>query len=210
MSFTRLNWDSCTYKHDLKQAVGSADYMLNPPRIECRACFSTDPAIRMSSVVNHSTGIATCSTNTTPLIDIDSELKIINRKLSNCPTDQYLPSTKPYCTLSSFPDCKALPREDTRLSNPACTLRCSGWNRWEWLCQNPQDKSLIPFDYNINNRLIVKDNHRPCLPTPLSQTKVLPFTSDDVYVYKSACKMQPNTDVPSTTWKQCDGYNYVK
>lgn len=206
MSFCRLNWDNCTYKQDLKQSIGSGDYVLGTPRVECRACFSTDPAIRMSSVPFVSTGISTCAGN--KLIDVDSELKLITRKASNCPTDKYLPLTKPICELNNFPDCQALPREDTRLSNPTCTLRCTGWNRWEWLCKNPQDKSLVPFDFNISNRIVVKDNHRPCIQEPINQSAALPplNQSDDVVSYDSSTCNQKNTDVPSTHWRNCKTY----
>ena len=58
-------------------------------------------------------------------------------------------------------------QEDTRLSNPPCTLRGTGWNRWEWLCQDPQEE-LRPFDFNISNRIAAKDAHRPCIPIPIS------------------------------------------
>jgi hypothetical protein len=39
--------------------------------------------------------------------------------------------------------------DDSRLSNPPCNLRGTGWNRWEWLCLNPQERVEIPFDWNI-------------------------------------------------------------
>ena len=56
--------------------------------------------------------------------------------------------------LHHWKDCQ-IPAEDTRLSNPSCNLRGTGWNRWEWLCLNPQEKVEVPFDYNISNRIIV-------------------------------------------------------
>ena len=74
--------------------------------------------------------------------------------------------------LTHFKDCDVAPREDTRLSNPINNLRGTGWNRWEWLCLNPQERVLMPFDHAIN-RIVVKDNHRPCVPTPIDET---PFT----------------------------------
>ena len=46
--------------------------------------------------------------------------------------------------LKHFQDCH-LNSEPTKLSNPPCNLRGTGWNRWEWLCQNPQDKVEIPL-----------------------------------------------------------------
>ena len=49
--------------------------------------------------------------------------------------------------LKHWKDCY-IPAEDTRLSNPSCNLRGTGWNRWEWLCLNPQDRVEIPFDFN--------------------------------------------------------------
>lgn len=204
MSFCRLNWDNCTYKQDLKQSIGTADYMFGTPRVECHACFSTDPSIRMSSVVPISTGISTCSNQ----IDVDSELKLITRPATNCPTGKYVPKETPFCKLNNFPDCQALPREDTRLSNPACTLRCNGINRWEWLCKNPQDNSLVPFDYNISNRIVVKDNHRPCIQEPINQAAALPtWNQDDAMVsYDPKSCMTPNDNVPSTHWRNCKTY----
>ena len=35
------------------------------------------------------------------------------------------------------------------------------------------------FDFNINNRLIVKDNHRPCVPRPIDQSPALPPPEND-------------------------------
>jgi hypothetical protein len=193
MSSTRLNNDACTYQHNLKQSIGGMDYMLNIPKVHCGACFSTDPSLRGKS------GAANCSTM--PLIDIDSELKSITRKASKCPLQHYIPQNKPFCTLASIPDCQALPREDTRLSNNPCTLRCTGWNRWEWLCQNPQDKALLPFETNINYRTIVKDNHRPCLPVPLDQNMMNPPKVNVSTV--PSCTMEADTDVPSVHWNRC-------
>ena len=67
----------------------------------------------------------------------------------------------------------------TRLSNPSCNLRGTGWNRWEWLCDNPQERVLMPFDTNISNRLVVKDNHRPVIPKLIDQTPILPSPSNE-------------------------------
>ena len=57
--------------------------------------------------------------------------------------------------------------EDCRMSNPACTLRGTGWNRWEWHCEDPQTRATEPFERVVNYRTIVKDNHRPLIETPL-------------------------------------------
>lgn len=166
MSFNRLAYDSCTYQHYLKEAVGPGDYMVNVPRNDCEGCFYPSPYVRIQRA-----GGATCEKG---LIDVDSELMGITRRASRCPTEKYLPCGEDPCTLKMPKDCNGLGPEDTRLSNPPCTLRGTGWNRWEWLCQNPQDKALLPFQQLINNRQVVKDNHRPCVPKPLDQTAALP------------------------------------
>lgn len=199
MSFSRLNYDQCTYEHNLKQSIGASDYQLNTPRQECHGCFPTDPSKRIDGF-----GGSVCSNK--PLIDVDSELKIITRKASNCPTQKYLPREDEYCVLKDFPDCRTLPNETTRLSNPSCTLRCTGWNRWEWLCQNPQSKALVPFDFNISNRIVVKDNHRPCVPSPIDQSQALPplNASDAMVEYKVP---EAHADeIPSTHWRKCSTY----
>ena len=169
---------------------------------QCYPAYSTFRAQKQGVSVDNTykwTGIPIQS-----LVDVESDLKGQTRKISKVPSKNFMPSCKNFDCVSGQPcgsgvtnECKAkynnakkgakggdknlmhwkdcfFPSESTRLSNPPCTLRSTGWNRWEWLCQDPQDKCLIPFDHNINNRLIVKDNHRPCIPTPIDQTLVLP------------------------------------
>lgn len=175
MSFNRLNYDNDTYKHTLRESIGPGDYLLNKPRVDCDGCFFPSPDVRMNGY-----GAAICEKE---LIDVDSELMGISRQATNCPAGKYIPTNKPFCQTKMPKDCYGLTREDTKMSNPPCTLRGTGWNRWEWLCQNPQDKALIPFDFNINNRLVVKDNHRPCVTDPLDQSVALPPKENDRIVY---------------------------
>ena len=203
MSLNRLRNDPCTYTHDLKQSLGSADYMLNEPNIECRTCFNPDPNFRMANQMRRSTGDSVCSS----LIDMDSELKNITRPATNCPRKKYLPGMNS-CTLQHFPDCESrdfISKEDTRLSNPGCTLRCTGWNRWEWLCQNPQDKALASFDYNINNRTIVKDNHRPCVPTLDDPYNAWPAENNKEVKYNGNCG-EPVKENYSAHWRNIRTY----
>jgi hypothetical protein len=198
MSFNRLNYDPCTYMHNLRQSVGAADYQLATPVPHCQPCFSTDPALRMGTG-----GVSTCVDK--PLVDVDSELIGITRQATNCPTQKYIP-TGDFCSLRDLKDCRSqMPAEDTRISNPPCTLRGTGWNRWEWLCQNPQDKVLVPFDTNVNTNIVLKDNHRPCIPEPIDQTLVLPpaCTSDAVVSYSMNDCGKVNNNVPSVHWQSC-------
>jgi hypothetical protein len=215
MSFTRPSSDTCSYRHELAQTIGPGEYQLAKP-YPCNPCFVSDPHIRLQRFG------ASVSQNTS-MIDIDSEMIGITRKFSNCPELKYIPKCDPSkfgganpgafqkvnnsavdvdCSLMNFPDQNCFePVEDTRLSNPPCTLRGTGINRWEWLCRNPQERVQVPFDFNINNRLVVKDNHRPCIPNPLDQTLALPSPSDEplcLGMTKSTCA--PPIGSPSVHW----------
>jgi hypothetical protein len=194
MSHNNIIYDEGAYKKSINESVGPGIYRLAEPRVSCEPCYPYAPSIRLQK-----SGDSVSSK--LPLVDIDSELMNITRKLSKDPMKQYIPHCpNSMCTsgevcgqgvvgrcnnmksgsrfndtsLTHFKDCQ-LPAEDTRLSNPSCNLRSSGWNRWEWLCKDPQENVFMPFDYNISNRLIVKDNHRPCIPNPIDQTLALPL-----------------------------------
>jgi hypothetical protein len=168
MSFNRLAYDTCSYVTEIKESMQPGEYMINTPNASTdEGCFFPNPQIRMNK---H--GASLCDKN---LIDVDSELLGLNVLNTKCPSEQYTPSDKPFCNLVNMKECDFLSPEDTKLSNPPCTLRGTGWNRWEWLCENPQSKGVIaPFEIGIQNRLVVKDNHRPCIPTPIDNTISLP------------------------------------
>jgi len=209
MSFNRLSYDTCTYKTNLRQSVGVGDHLINTPKQDCVGCFPPDPSLRVANY-----GGSVCQNK--PLIDVDSELIGLNRKASSCPVEHYLPSSTPFCNLTPLQDCRAIPREDTRMSNPPCTLRGTGINRWEWLCFDPQTKAIAPFDYMINNRIIVKDNHRPCLPKPINQAPIMPpnNASNDVVKMAHVCTQTSLAEyqhIPSTHWKPESAYgDYLK
>jgi hypothetical protein len=169
MSFSRLPYDTCTYKQVLAESIGPGEYQVSTPN-HCSPCFVPSPWIQVGG-----SGASICPKD---LVDVDSELLGIMRKQSKCPGKNYLPSDEPFCKTQHLKECNSLDSETTRLSNPPCTLRSRGWNRWEWLCKNPQENVLVPFDNLVNNRLVVKDAHRPNIPKPLDQTLALPKPND--------------------------------
>ena len=134
------------------------------------------------------------------LVDENSELLNITRNYSRCPETRYTPGNIGVKVTSqgnsvdfskkdkmqpaqngmcgqrprtTFPDCN-LETENTRLTTPICASKELGFNRWDYLHFDPQKNVSIPFDHNINNRNIVKDNHRACIPVPLDQSACLP------------------------------------
>lgn len=151
-------------------------YMLSTPANDCASCAQdvpSDPYLRYQKW-----GPNACAPGKS--VDDGSELRGLNYKNSKCSSDRYLPGKYPSkgaCQVSGTQKQCAAPTEDTRLSNPPCTLRATGWNRFEWLCVNPQDHALIPFEWNVSYRTVVKDNHVPILPTPMDQSKLFPPSS---------------------------------
>lgn len=175
MAQTSLKFDSCSYEEKLRRSVGPGMYAVATPANDCHGCakdIPADPYLRYQAW-----GPGFCAPGAA--VDDESEVRGLNYKASKCTTDSYLPgkwAPKGVCTpagSAANPGCLR-PTEPTRLSNPPCTLRATGWNRWEWLCYNPQDHAIRPFDWFTPYRTVVKDNHVPCLATPLDESDFVP------------------------------------
>ena len=190
MSFTNLQYDKGTYKTEIEQSEGPGLYTINKPRISSKQCYPYPPTVRLqeqgdSYFKNKS------------LIDVNSELLGITRYASSDPTEKYIPqcgenscSTGYPCGQGVIGKCNGLKEgqrvgdndlviledcfietENTRLSNPPCTLRGTGYNRWDWLCLDPQENCIIPFEHNVSNRLRTKDNFKPCYTNPATHAE---------------------------------------
>lgn len=190
MSLNSLTNDSCSYEEKLRRSVGPGMYMLGRPAndaLECSQDIPADPSLRYQTY-----GPNTCVPGHS--IDDSSELERLNYKNSKCSGDYYTPGKYPSKGLCGVPGktparaCMA-PQESTRLSNPPCNLHGTGWNRWEWLCFNPQDKALVPFEWNVDASMLMRDNHKPCLEQPMDQSEVLPKTTpmDPTYYTLKTC-----------------------
>jgi hypothetical protein len=207
MSYTRLNYDTETYRHHLKESLGPGDYMLYKAENDIDKCFYPSPHVRIDKM-----GANECQRS--DLIDLDSEMLNITRPATNCPKEKFVPTGKDHCKGQKLPDCDYLHPESTLSSNPPCTLRGSAWNRWEWHCQNEQDHAIQPFDrFGIANRTIFRDAHRACIPVPLDQTQALPSQSGhvdsagycDYSAFKTTSdKLNMPEAIPSTSWASCE------
>jgi hypothetical protein len=175
--FSGLRYDAGTYARDIKQSVGPGHYMLARygGLAHCDACMPLDTSVVAGASVlpQYPGGV---------IVDIESDLHNITRKASRNPMAMYRGDGKDPASASIAanvqamlpPACKQLPAVDTRLTTPPCTLRGTGWNRWEWLCRDPQDRAIRPFVANVNTGILVKDNHRPHLAKPIDPTLALP------------------------------------
>ena len=212
MSLNRLAYDNCSYEQVLGESLGPGFYQLTTPPNTCKPCHSTDPRIRLQT-----TGVSL--NKDTHIVDVDSELLGLTRNASNCSAKQFNPNN-PCITNSKlcidmektpieFDDCFKN-TEDTRLSNPPCNLRGTGWNRWEWLCKNPKENIENPFDSLIDSRTLAKINHRPCIPEPMEQFTVYPDVKEEkncetIEDLKNTCSVP--TSPPSIQWQSLDLIN---
>jgi hypothetical protein len=107
--------------------------------------------------------------------DVESDLLNLNRPTTRTVCDQYNPEKNKVnaAAKESAKEC-SFPQTFSRLVDPPCNNRAVGWNRWEWLCDNPQEAVMLPFDNMVTTRLQKKDQHRPCIPVPQKPDDLLP------------------------------------
>jgi hypothetical protein len=168
-AWNRRMYDGCKTTDDLRVSTGPGRYALDEPPQYCNACFAPEPTTRVQKWG--------ASLNAQYIkTDVESDLLNLNRPTTKTVCDQYNPMTNSVnaATPVKSKDCE-FPQTFSRLVDPPCTLRSSGWNRWEWLCQNPQEGVMLPFDNLVTTRLAAKDSFRPCIPKPLSAAGALPL-----------------------------------
>lgn len=178
MSYSRDKYDDKCYRHALQQSTAAGRYQVNTPRLDCGYCLQDSPYIR-----ERSTRI-----NFDKVVDGESDLLNLPRKLSDCPSDKYQgpadPRARPHVNLydNGATACapahagRELRTEDTRYSDPPCNRRGTenGFNRWAWLVHgNPQCHAIQPFERLNSQRIIAKDTFRPCIPRPAPASNIV-------------------------------------
>jgi hypothetical protein len=111
--------------------------------------------------------------------DVESDLKGIDRLGTRirCDEVQYNPDTNYFNNLpiANAPD-ENVTQTFARLVDPPCTLRATGWNRWQPLFHNPQETFETPFDFFIPSRDIDKEKYN----THSSKTCYTPFNQPSI------------------------------
>lgn len=174
MGDTRLFTDNCSYSEQLKRSIMPGLYSLNTHYDDCSTCgpiLPNDPYMRFQHY-----GPNSCTMK--KAVDDNSELLGLNYKNSKCNSESYIPGkyNSSGCVIKT--DEKNIcgrPTESTKLSNPPCTLKGTGINRWEWLCYDPQEYALEDFNHIPTNvKLLHKDNHSPLIENPDNNLSFFP------------------------------------
>ena len=157
-ALTRPKFDDFHQVDDARITSYAARYYLNPPEANCPVSFPVDATVRLQK-----------SGASWPQgqwrTDVETDLKGINRFGSRvtsrpeCKEGAYNPDTNAMnnIPLVPAPD-ESFPMLFQRMTNPPCTLRATGWNRWDPLPHQPQMTFETPFDFFIPSRQLDKES----------------------------------------------------
>ena len=144
----------------LKISNGPGIYNLNNSFENYDKKFPISPTI-----ISQRGGIS--STNI-PLVDIDSELMGLTRKMSNDPQMKYNPKNDINIKYDNLQD-GLFETENTQMNNPTIDLKGITKNRFDFIPLNPILNSIEPFDrLGENTYLDTIDNYQECSPPKLS------------------------------------------
>jgi hypothetical protein len=139
----------------MRIATYAGRYAFTPLR-NCPTAFPVNPTIRMQQ---SGASWVTGKWKT----EVESDLMGVGRPSPrwHCDSLSYNPSTNEInqAGLSHPPD-ESSPLTFNRLTNPPCTLRATGWNRWQPLFHNPQVSYETPFDFHIPSREADKEKFK--------------------------------------------------
>ena len=152
-NMARSKWDEFRTQDDLRITSYAVNYYANPPGINCPQSYPVNVTTRIQAS-------GASYVEDTWKTDVESDLKNINRLSTRVKNNniQHNPATNKFTNApyTSPPD-ETFPNLFNRLNNPPCTLRSTGWNRWEGLPHQPQLTFETPFDFFIPSRDIDKE-----------------------------------------------------
>ncbi len=155
MAFTRFHDDPARIKKTLEESTYSESYYLNKPGNGNTVPFMMDPQLRLQSW-----GANLC----TNAINLESDFRGLTRKLNRDITSlnrytEHLTDSDPYVYDSVKPFV-----DESRATHPAWMYRVVENNRWEHPLINPQDNCERNFNWNVQTRILEKDNYVPHIP----------------------------------------------
>jgi hypothetical protein len=184
------------YKHDVAKMVenneistGLGRWALGAPNVYGNAAFVPNPTIRQQKWgASHDMS----STKT----DVESDLLGLGRPSVRTVCGQFQAGTDAARILTPMPEV-SFPRTYERLVDPPCTLRASGWNRWEWLGQDPQENVMMPFEHGVDSRYATRDAYLKKLTVPLERSQTAAdhrFLCDELFVTPAVPVAKPQRE----------------
>jgi hypothetical protein len=108
----------------------------------------------------------------TNTINLEGDLRGVNRHLSrDClGKDEYTKYNVPNQAIK-YPTCNNLFTEQSRATNPAWWYRDLEQVDWQYPPLNPQANTCMPFQANLNTRILEKDYYTPKRDCVVTETK---------------------------------------
>jgi hypothetical protein len=163
MSFTRQKYDAQCQVEAYQNSLYSGKYSLETP-LSCQPCYEENPQIRLQR------NGGSVSRNERNLkfrgpIDVESELFNLNQVASKC---KFKPNRRFANENNLFNGTKKcfFPVDNTRLTNPASNLSGVERIRLDYPLTDPQANIFFPGRTQVDTRLELKDNWRPCIEFP--------------------------------------------
>ena len=144
---------------------------MNVPGNGANPCYIEDPQIILQKWG------ANLRTNT---INLESELRGTNRRLSrDCLGKDDYKKNEVSSESIKYPSCNNLFTNQSRATNPAWMYRDLEQVAWEYPPIDPQLNTCIPFQNNLNTRILEKDFFTPKRDCVVNETKnYLPASFD--------------------------------
>jgi len=160
-ALTSSRWDDIHQADDARISTYAGRYAFVPFR-NCPTSFPVDATTRIQE---SGASWVTGKWKT----EVESDLKGIGRPPTRWRAEQlhYDPRTNAMnrAGITNAAD-ESNPLNFNRLTNPPCTLRTTGWNRWQPLFHDPQATFETPFDHFIPSRDIDKERCRSKVVSP--------------------------------------------
>lgn len=170
--FTRYNYDDCRTEKKLQQSTGPGRYRLNMPGNGPTPFYVSNPYVRMQGW-----GGNLCANS----IDLESELKgythpICKNTVYDTPQYRFHKEEHPllWCPLDTNANPKTrIETDESRASVPAWQFRDANQSRTEYLPLNPQDAAIVPFEINVQNRILEKEYYKQQAPRQMNVPQLI-------------------------------------
>ena len=166
MSFTRQKYDAKCQVEAYQDSLYSGKYALETP-LSCQPCYQANPQLRLQR------NGGSISRNERNLkfrgpIDVESELLNLNQVANKCKTKPRRRHGGQNNLFNRSSNCY-FPVDNTRLTNPSSNLAGKERLRFDFPLTDPQANVFFPGRLQVDTRLELKDNHRPCIEVPQTE-----------------------------------------
>jgi hypothetical protein len=173
MAFTRFRDDPYRIQKQLQQSTDIGRYNINVPGNGETPYFVNDPYLRMQKWGGN--------LMTNP-INLESDLFGLTRNLNrDCKNlNDYKINSIKFDEIK-YPNIKTV-TDQSRSTHPAWLYKDLEQNNFNILHLNPQENICIPFNYNLNTRIIEKDSYKPEYPCLSNVNQSYNMNNEPLYI----------------------------